>query len=166
MKKIFSLALLLVGLVLIAGCGKTKLKDLDADKLLSTEGKYYVYFYREDCTGCQEVKPVIQQYLEAIQEEKWSDKRRLYGFNITTGSGNEEIYRVYTGENGQGTDGKFFVNDVTKWDDLYIASTPALISVTVEDGVANIRYEAQGASVVTQALATHLGVDYTLPENQ
>ena len=71
------------------------------------------------------------------------------------------IYREYTGSDGQGTDGKYFVDGVTKWEDLYIATTSSLIAInTRKDGTKVASYIAQGASNVVSHLENQLGECY------
>ena len=165
MKKVTILLVMMAILAVLSGCGKTKLNDLNQETLFNAADRYYVYFYRDDCPACQEVYPVIVQYLEALQEEKWQDKRPLFGFDISTGSNNESIYRAYSGSDGQGTEGRFFVDAATSFNQLYIAATPSLISITKTGNTIVARYEAQGADAITRVLATHLGVEYVTPEN-
>lgn len=43
-----------------------------------------------------------------------------------------EIKRMYEGNDGQGSSGKYFVNGVTKYNDLYIAGVPSLILINEE----------------------------------
>lgn len=71
------------------------------------------------------------------------------------------IYREYTGSDGQGTDGKYYVNGVTRWEDLYIATTSSLIAInTDKDGNKIASYVAQGANGVVTHLENQLGQCY------
>jgi len=57
---------------------------------------------------------------------------------------------------GHGTDGAFYVNGVTNWEDLNIGSTPSLISIYIKDGVKTAKYVAQGKDAIITALEEQL----------
>lgn len=132
MKKLFTLLVLLVLLVGLAGCSKPKVKNISKDEIFTQEGRYFIYFYRDDCADCKQTNLLIQEYTRQIKTGKFKDKKVVYQVNLSKES-NKEIYRIYNsivlgwGE-GQG-DGTFFVDNVTDSSKLYIGATSALISV-------------------------------------
>lgn len=145
---------------ILSGCSSTKsdmkgIKNLvQQDIFKQKEEKYWVFFYREGCSGCEEVKPYVLKY---IDYRKGRDEcKKIYGVNLSNEK-NSSIYRTYKNEDGNGqgqyTDGDgvvhkgiFYVNHVTNWDDLYIGTTPSLISITKsKDG--NYAYFVTSGSV-------------------
>ena len=172
MKKLGLLVVLLLSVFVLSACsGKGKLANVDSikkeDIFNQEEDAYYVYFHRIDCSDCEQSSPSVIEY-STIRLEKagCSTKRKVYSVLVYTKDekpGEKTyIYREYTGDDGEGTDGKYKVTGVTEWDDLYIATTSSLIAInTNKDGVKVASYVAQGASDVVSHLAAQLGECYT-----
>ncbi|MGD9886575.1 MAG: hypothetical protein AB7T03_01275 [Bacilli bacterium] len=168
MKKAILIALFIF-IGFLVGCGKERgelnnVSNISPEEIFNQkEDKYYVYFHRIDCADCEESAPYVINYSQIIKEyDGCKDKRKIYAvllFTSTEKPGQDTyIYREYTGEGGQGTDGKYFVDGVANWKDLYIASTSSLISVSKNSsGVKVAKYIAQGAEAVIEALNTQLG---------
>lgn len=171
MKKILSLAMMLLLVFALTGCKKA-IPDLSGEELFSakgnSDGRYFIYFYRKDCEGCKEIEPVIEQYITYIKEEpeKWGDKRPVYGFDISEKSKYGKIYRVYQGIDGEEENKQFYVRDAKTWEDLYIASTPSLIGVEKVDGKVIITFIASGSDNVGRTLAEHLGLTWQDQQQQ
>ena len=155
MKKLFGIVFLLLVSFLLVGCGGSGVKNLKGEQLFKQEGKYLVFIHKEECAGCDEAMQIAIQYNSLLKEDKFKDKRKVYGFDVTKGD-EAGVYRLYKGEGGQGTDGAFYVDDVTEWKDLYIGSTPALISVNNTGNTVLVRYVAQGAEAITSAFTSYL----------
>lgn len=159
------LFILIIILTLFAFTGCKKNNDMSGVKNLIRQGvfeqkeeKYYIFCYRDGCDGCEQTKPYIMAYLKALKDPKYKDCRKLYGLNLS----DEKNYTMYVSnkkEGGQGTDGRFWVDGVTNWEDLMIGSTPSLITIYVKDGVKTAQYAAQGkekiCNVLNEQLLTH-----------
>lgn len=138
------------------GCGKIE-SDMEGIKNLvqqeiyeQKEDKYLVFFYREGCSGCENVKPIVLKYIEY---RKGRDEcRKIYGFNLSNEK-NSVIYREYTPEDDTID---FYVNKVTEWDKLYIASTPALLSVKKVNGVKQTSLVCSGDAKIKSYLNDEL----------
>ncbi len=171
MKK-FCLFILILSLFMLAGCGSVpgelqgvsniKKQDIFMQKL----DKYYVYFHRVECADCDQSAPYVINYAQILKSvEACKDKRPIYAVLLYTKSEkpNEStyIYREYEGSDGQGTNGKYFVDGVMSWEELYIASTSSLISISTNTSNVKVaKYIAQGAEAVIQALDDQLGTCY------
>lgn len=167
MKKIGLLVIILFGLFVLSSCSSGKLKNVDnikkEDIFNQDEEDYYIYFHRIDCPDCENASPIVIQYSQ-IREEKQgcNQKRKVYAVLLYTPSEKPKesvyIYREYKGIDGQGTDGKYFVDGVTKWEDLYIATTAALIAISTNSkGEKVASYVAQGSSDIVAHLNGQLG---------
>lgn len=127
------------------------------------EERYYVFFYRDGCSGCEEVKPIVLKYIKYRKDR--DECRKIYGVNLSNEK-NNSMYRTYLNEDGKGqgqyTDssgvhkGIFYVDGVTEWDDLYIGTTPSLISVKEVDGVKYSYFIASGSEKVKTKLNDEL----------
>lgn len=172
MKKIGLLVIVLLGIFVLSGCtAKGELERVDnikkEDIFNQEEDMYYVYFHRINCEDCEQSAPRVIEY-SIIREEKagCNEKRKVYAVLLYTKDEKPKdkthIYREYTGDDGQGTDGKYFVNGVTNWEDLYIASTSSLIAInTNSQGEKVASYIAQGANSVVSHLSAQLGECYS-----
>lgn len=162
MKKGLSLLLILIA-VLLVGCGKkTSIQELNVDDIFTNEGKYFVYFYRDDCPDCEQTKPIIVAYLDLIDDNTtYEGKKTVYAVNLSKEE-NKFAYRSYKDASfnlgdGQGEDGSFWVNGVTDKDKLHIGATAALISVGVDSN--NNRFTtfiASGYESISSYLDTYL----------
>ena len=170
MKKIGFLVLLLLTLLILGGCQSNKLRGVKEisvkDIFNQKEDNYLIYFNRIDCPDCEQSSPSVIQYAEIIKEyDACSTKRKIYVVTLYTESEKPKqgvyIYREYTGEGGQGTDGKYFVNGVTRVEDLYIGSTSSMIAISTNSkGVKVASYVAQGAENVVAQLEAQLNNCY------
>jgi thiol-disulfide isomerase/thioredoxin len=162
MKRIISLLLIVITMFVLVGCSKkTEFNEINAEEVFTTEGKYFVYFYKDDCDDCEQTKPVIIDYMKKIEDDKeLADKRKVYAVNLSKPE-NASIYRAYNsvkygwGE-GQG-DGSFWVNGVSKLDNLFIGATSALISVGSDaNGNRVANFQASGFDNISSTLTTYL----------
>ncbi len=159
MKKILLMLLILLSVVLV-GCGTpgdiSQLKNLEQQEIFTQkEDRYYVFFYRDGCNGCEQTKPYILNYVKIISGAGYEDCRKIYGVNLTNKK-NKDMYYQYMGSGGQGTKNNFWVDGVTNWADLRIGSTPALIGIYIKDGQKTARYVAQGREAIVSALNEQL----------
>jgi hypothetical protein len=171
MKKVFLLVLVMFGLTLFTGCSNVGKLDgvanISKEEIFNQEeSTYFIYFHKLNCEDCEQTDPYVINYQRILDDyDNCAPKRKIYAVLIY---GEEDkpgednyIFREYAGTDGQGTDGKFYVNGVSVWKDLYIGSTSSLISVsTNRDGVKLANYEAQGNANVTAKLETQLGNCY------
>ena len=136
--------LLLILIVLLVGCKEESvyIKPLIQNEIFTqTEDRYFVYFYKDNCGFCETTKPIILDYLNSLEMQENSDKRVVYGFDLSdsnnmffNGETEYGIFRIYTGDAGDGSGsnlGKYKVNGVKVWNELYIAGVPSLITVTL-----------------------------------
>lgn len=134
MKKIITLLMFAVLLFGLSGCSKSDLVEINKDEIFTQEGKYFVYFYQEDCDDCKIAKPLVEQYLKQLKNGDFENKNTVYAVNLSKKE-NKDILRkynevIYGLGAGQG-DGSYYVDNVTNANDLYIGGTSALISVGV-----------------------------------
>ena len=158
MKKLLTLIVFLISLFVLSGCNNgSHLVEINADEIFTQEGNYYIFFYEEDSEDSDSVKPVVEAYMDAVtKEEKYQSKSKVYAVNLSNEE-NKAILRTYNGELGQGDAGDFYVNGVTKWEDLYIASTSALISIkTNSENLTYAEFEAQTATNIYTFLGSYL----------
>lgn len=172
MRKIGLLTVVLLSIFVLSACtNKGKLSNVDSikkqDIFNQEEDTYYVYFHRIGCADCEQSSPRVIEY-SLIRDEKpgCNEKRKIYSVLLYTQDEKPKddnlIYREYKGEGGQGTDGKYFVNDVTNWEDLYIATTSALIAInTDKSGKKVASYIEQGANNIISHLSAQLGECYS-----
>jgi thiol-disulfide isomerase/thioredoxin len=163
MKKLLATLLVLVAAILFVGCSKkSTIPEKNVDDIFTGEGKYFVFFYRDDCTDCENTKPVIISYNKFIQENsKYANKKTVYAVNLSKPE-NSSVYRAYTQSvlnwgKGQGDEGDFWVDGVTSRDKLYISATAALVSVGVNNQ--NERFTtfiASGYDDISQYLNNYL----------
>jgi len=139
-KSLFIVFLFMI-LITLVGCNKqTYEKNIITieDIYIQEEDEYYVYFYKEDCPYCEDVFEYVNEYLNNPTELK------LYVCDLTD---DETIKKEYEGENGQGTKGTYFVDGVTKYEDLCIAGVPSLIKI---DGNNISYFVTSGRSKITE----------------
>lgn len=156
MKKLIIVLLFCFIFISLFACKKEnkylELKELTESQIFTQEEEvYYVYFHKDNCTGCETVKTDVMHYNYLCSKDDTLNK--IYGMNLQKENETKAlIYRTYTGLSGQGDEGTFYVNTVTQWYDLYIAATPALIAVKTKDGVKTAHYIAHGASNISSYL--------------
>lgn len=159
MKKGLFILLAIIGLFTLGGCKhKTDMsvvKNLVQQEIFDQkEEKYFVFFYIDDCSGCEETKPYIVNYYNIVKDD--DSKRHIFGVNLSNPK-NKSMYVKYPGTDGQGTDGGFYIDGVTKWEDLNIGTTPSMISVYIgKDGVKTAKYSAQGKDAIVAVLEKQL----------
>lgn len=170
MRKIYKVLLLMLVMnatFILSACNSSNMsgiKNLTQQQIYTQkEDRYYVFFYRENCSGCEEVKPYVLKYVK--QAKKNSKARKIYGFNLSDEK-NKLIYRTnpdkehgqgsYINSSGETVKGIFFVDEVQKWDDLYIGTTPSLISVRVIDGVKKSYFICSGHAKIIDTLNSEL----------
>jgi len=157
MKKLLLLFLLLTSIVILGGCAKgSHLKNLKGEELFTQkENNYFVFIYQKDHEEYENTMTFVETYLQVIEEYKeYENKSKIYGFDLGK-KPNSQISREYDG-NGQGENKNFFVDDVQNWEDLYIGSPIALISIRTRDGVKYARFEAEGYQAISNRLSDHL----------
>lgn len=126
MKKVLLVLIILLQLFIFVGCKK----DIDeltiGDQYIFTmeEEHYYVYFYKDGCSSCELTTPTVLEYAQR-------GDIKVYAVNLhPEGEDQSRIFRKFTlGNSNQGENGDFYVNGVSSWSMLYIASSPALIEV-------------------------------------
>ena len=121
--------ILFVLLFSLCGCSLFK-KQYESEYIIEDvnifnqiENEYFVYFYKTDCPYCDDVYDIVNDYLHSEANTK------LYVCDLT----NSSLKKIYEGSDGQGTEGLFFVNGVTMYNELHIAAVPSLIKVS--DGI-------------------------------
>lgn len=121
--------LVIFALLFVVGCKDNQYiyeEVITIDKIYSQEEEeYYIYFYQEDCPYCEDCYETINEYLEYMNENKCI---KLYICDLTDDF-NKTIKRAYEGENGQGSSGKYFVDGLTEYTELYISGVPSLIRI-------------------------------------
>lgn len=140
--KRFNIAVIVLMLLMLSACKEESvyITPLIQNEIFTQEeNKYFVFFYSDDCGFCETTKPLILEYLKTIQKANL-DKRKVYGFDLSSkenkfdnGTSDYGIFRVYEEESGNSTSSKYRVNGITKWNDLYIAGVPCLISITLDE---------------------------------
>ena len=162
MKKILLLILVILCFG-VSACSKNTdmkgIKNLNEQKIFEQkEDKYYVFFYRDGCSGCEDTKPYILAYIKALKSGNYEGARQIYGVNLSSGN-NYLMYVTNKTSGGQGTDERFWVDGVTNWEDLKIGSTPSLITIYLKDGVKVAQYAGQGKEkiidILNEPLVTH-----------
>ncbi len=107
----------------------TESQSVTSDQIFSQSGKNIYYFYKEECSYCNEAKPELLKFKNANDEAKTE-----LGFNIVDMDAEANKNLWYTGEDYK-TDPNYKSNpsDIKTIDDLQIIGTPSMIYV--EDGV-------------------------------
>lgn len=83
------------------------------------EDTYYIYFYKNDCEYCDNLKDVLY-------EVSYKGDVKIYGVNFSDEK-NKLINRAYT--NGEGSNFKYYVTGCTNYNELYINGNPSLIKI-------------------------------------
>lgn len=152
MKKVILLICLALLSIIFISCNKDdeylELTNLRESQIFTQEAdSYYIYFHRDNCSGCETVKTQVLHY--NYLTSKNDELVKIYGLNLEKeGQSKSYIYRTYEGEEGQGDKGTFYVDGVTEWNDLYIPGTPGLIKIETIDGVKTAKFVCQGASKI------------------
>lgn len=123
----------------------------DYDIFMQDELVYYVYFMRDGCSWCEKIKEdVLRYYYKTSINDKLE---RLYIINLRTDKKNSTIFRTYS------EDEDYYVNGVTKWDNLYIPATPALIEITENSDERTASLVARGATTIKEKLEESSTID-------
>ena len=133
-------------------------REIDDTEIFNQkENKYLVYFMKDGCTYCNKIKADVDDYITKSLSEEYKNSLKLYVVNLndTDGKGRSIILRSYTGENGDG-DGDTFVSGAQSWDQLYVPSTPTLISITFENNKNVVKLEGIGSTNVKNILQSNL----------
>lgn len=155
MKKIIGLIITIISIFALSGCkyetDMLTIKNLVQQNIFEQkEEKYFVFFYIDGCTGCEETKPYIINYYNLVKED--DSKRPIFGVNLSNPK-NKQMYIKYAGTEGQGTDGNFYIDGVTNWEELRIGTTPSMISIYVnKNGEKTAKYVAQGKDSIVETL--------------
>ena len=159
MKKILFVVLFAFLLFTSFGCKKETVKPayISAENIFEIESdKYLVYFEKETCSQCAQALPHVIDYLTETSGKKGAIIIYRVSLEYTDEEGNIQsipISRSFTEANtGQGPDGNFYVNGVSKWIALYIAAAPSLIEVEKIDGVRQSKLVAVGSSEIERYL--------------
>lgn len=166
MKKIGLMMILLLGIIMFSACGDRRneleyVKNIKIEDIFNQkEDDYFIYFHQVDCQDCENSDPVVINYARLVNERAGcANKRKIYAVLLHSDS---KIFRVYSGSDGQGTDGKYFVDGVKNWEDLYIASTASMIAISTNSkDEKTATYVAQGSTKVNDQLNTQLGECYS-----
>jgi len=94
----------------------------DSEIFSQNSNHYLVYFLRDECTYCDKIKIDVIRYQYLTSLEEYNKSLKLYVVNLRTNDYVSPIFRNHESGNS-------FVNNMTKWDELYISSTPTLIEV-------------------------------------
>lgn len=155
MRNKFLLLLCLFTITLCFACQEDyyELEELQQEVIFDqVEDEYLIFFHKDTCSLCETILPEVMKYNTKVIDKN-QDKPKVYAVNV--GPENEKelfIFRTYKSEGGQGTDGKFFVDNVTRWGDLYIGTTPSIIIIKDVEGVKTAFYAAQGLEGIRKYL--------------
>ena len=146
MKRIVRIILITIISFILAGCNQeeiiyiTEIENIKIDDIYNMEeDEYYIFFYKNDCIYCDEVKPYINEYV------KLEEKTAIYGVTYSD-KDNLLIARKYTGIGGQGKNNEYFVDGVANYFDLYVPKVPSLIKISIENDVKQSQFIASGRS--------------------
>lgn len=129
---------------------------IDEEVFNQKEVKYLVYFMKDGCTYCNKIKEDVNDYIYKLLDEEYQNSTPLYVVNLKPSNGSKsKILRSYSGNNGEG-DGSTFVTGVKNWDELYIPSTPTIISISYVDGEMDAKLEGIGSTNVSKVLKNNL----------
>ncbi|MGI6710155.1 MAG: hypothetical protein ACOX4W_01725 [Bacilli bacterium] len=170
MKRI-NIILLIILIGILTGCKdkNVEIKSLIQNEIYTQEeDRYFVYFYKDNCGYCDLTKPIILDYLKALEEKSNLNKRSVYGFDLSdsenmfdNGETEYGIFRVFEGETSHGVGdekGNYKVNGITSWDNLYISNVPSLISITLntETGLKESHLVAENKQGIENVLKSQL----------
>ena len=137
-KKLILLIILNIFLCFIVGGQKNEYAiNLieEHDIMMQSEKEYYVFFYKDNCPYCDDVYNVLNEYLNNPKELK------LYVCKIKE---NSLIEGKAENSDGQGPDGKYYVDYVISYDRLRIAGVPSLIKVRFNGAIDECFYVTSG----------------------
>ena len=124
------------------------------DKMIfnQEETEYFVYIYRDGCSWCSKIKNDVLKYITKIGFDNYKSSTKVYIINLTQDGNRSKMFRTYTGEDGEALDSSFYVSKATKYDEIYLASTPALLKVNANNDLVQATLLANGASKVVKEM--------------
>ena len=130
----------------------------DDEILTQNEEIYYVYFMRDGCSWCEKTKDDVIRYQNKMKLSQYEKNEKLYVVNLQTSSYSSPILRT-----NDETDNGFYLDNIKKWNDIYIPSTPALLEMREENGERHVKLIASGSTTIREALFKSLDkdVDYS-----
>ena len=126
----------------------------DDEILTQNEEIYYVYFMRDGCSWCEKTKDDVIRYQNKMKLSQYEKNEKLYVVNLQTSSYSSPILRT-----NDETDNGFYLDNIEKWSDIYIPSTPALLEMREENGERNVKLIASGSTTIREALFKSLDKD-------
>lgn len=141
--KLLLLLIILFSIVLV-GCENKEYTSnvITEENIMKQEEKeYYVYFYKDNCKYCEDVFDIVNEYLNNPTELK------LYVCKIGPGS---VINKTAESGNGQGPNGKYYVDHVIDYEELYIAGAPSLIRVRFNGAIYECFFVTSGRKNIIQ----------------
>lgn len=119
LKNLLVVIAFVIQVLLISGCSLFCGDEINIDDIfMQEESEYYIYFYKDDCSYCDNIKSEIEEF---------SLENTLYKINLSKKK-NSLIARSYI--DGEGSNNKYHVSGVTVYNELYISMVPALIKIT------------------------------------
>lgn len=141
--KLLLLLIILFSIVLV-GCEKKEYTTnvITEENIIKQEEKeYYVYFYKDNCKYCEDVFDIVNEYLNNPTELK------LYVCKIGPDS---VINKAAEKGQGQGPNGKYYVDHVIDYEELYIAGAPSLIKVRFNGAIYECFFVTSGRKNIIQ----------------
>lgn len=137
-KGLFIILMLLMFATIGCGSNEIEIKFIEYKDIFNQDGSYLVVFSEGENTS------YLDEY--CLSTKKGKVEYPVYVVNATE---EKTLLKEYDGLDGQGVNGTFFVDGVTKLEDLYIASAPSLIKVSekatfVAEGVDKIKAYLSG----------------------
>lgn len=132
---------------------------INEDMLFNQEYcEYFIYIYRDGCAWCSKIKEDVQKYIYKTSLDSYKSSIKVFVINLTKDGKKSKIFRTYDGDDyDEGYEG-FFVSKATKYDEIYIPSTPALLKVTASNEKVQATCLAKGASIVVSEMNKGLKV--------
>lgn len=150
MKKTYLIILLFLCLLCINGCKNkekvypTEIEDKEIFDM--PEEHYYVFIVKDGCSKCEATLPTIVEYLTDYDD---NDKYpKIYSVNV--GKKVDDVVqksiisRKFELLTGQGPDKDNYVDGTTSYLQLFIAGTPTLIEIYMNNDQKTARYVAEG----------------------
>lgn len=82
MKNYLKITLILILAIILVGCSK-KAKEIRPTQIFSQkEGTYYVYFYKENCSACENLQPRLNEYIQYSHSKQGKNAPKIYKVNV------------------------------------------------------------------------------------
>ena len=82
MKNYLKITLILILAIILVGCSK-KAKEIRPTQIFSQkEGTYYVYFYKENCSACENLQPRLNEYIQYSHSKQGKNAPKVYKVNV------------------------------------------------------------------------------------